>query len=1467
LVFSGIRKKQRNQDENRYGGVLKTFKITLAILLFVSACSIYLPNTTTASGGFVERIVVLDEISGFSKSEIEANTYLSQMQLLTKLEQMMRQGSVIDYQQFWIQNMVHVVVKSDCIDELYDTPGVVQIIPNITIYKTDDTKTASSTSLGMDSWNLEMIGANEIWDEGNIGEGATIGVLDSGCDPTHPELTGKIEAFAYIDSYGRKGYQDVATDTDGHGTSVCSVVAGETTGVAPGAKLVVGAVIPGGSGSLSQILGGMQWILDPDGNSVTDDYPRVVNMSFGAPGALTYLESGINNLKRMGILPVASAGNEGEGSTSNPGNFPDVLAVGSVDFTGSVSSFSGGADVTWEYEDETEIVTKPDLCAPGEGIRVATPHRTYDIVDGTSFAAPHVAGLCALLLSANPGISAEDLKRTLIDTSAELGKPGKDRRYGHGLIDCVDALHNTSSREARSVSISWPSDSTLWGDIEIETSDTTYTLSRSIAHHFTFLSVPGDTAVVKSFGFVDKVIDDYSVELEPLPTFGVDITATSAGLGGNVDCKVRFYDSPLQTIRGSDGHVSVSLPEGTHPMRVYSFGHSIYETTIDVSADIDINVELTLAELAFIDDRQSIFGIPPEPIQGRIKPALESSNLPYFIWTTRDGRVTASQLLRFPYVIWNLGGSPSEKIIKVLKGYMDRGGKLILTSSFFGASYLGESDSTVFLESYFGCAPNDEGGAAIKHWDGQNFKSLSIDTDTFLQSSSLVPISDEVIPIFDYAGFESKSVAGLRVSNISHQGIILGFTIPEISGVDDRKWLINKLISSFDKTRQWSATVKSGDTALDGVATILGEQVEFSSGELFVPHTPTDTFKVGISSYGYKGQDIEVGPNAASQEINLVKSATGTLDIKTNTNGYIIFHNVPVSPMEAVQNSSLSLPEGDYDITFASNGFIPQRLNVRVPGSLETKLIQTSPHILLPKGASPMMPGILSNLGMAAIEKESVKAEDIVSSDVFLISSGAKIKRDDRLLIAEIKKALLCGARVVIAHPEMVKEFGNPIEIESIATNSYASVGKGKLSGMLVSTRKASDRYGTTIPVISGGETLLSYLGNGTAIALYDNLVASTFDFEMVDLESVRFELIRVLLSEVGEKLGRLQSAKITGPKSPTNSNPVEITGFAPPASSATLTLDEKTFSLNLDPEGFFTHTAELGDGTHTIQITCSKDGQVSKTDGISLVVDTTPPIVDVVSPRDGRISSSTVEVIARVGGAKTVKLDGVDVSVVSNLLVKQMPTTSGVLVLEATDVAGNITKEIISYTPDPTFAADSTSSKSYNEIAQIGAAGVLDSSYQKFNSAANLTKGEVAIWVARATGLEEEPGKCPYPDVAKTHKAEGYIGALFEAGALSGNGNFNPDAASTKEFLLQVIANLHKLNLKPKTPTFSDLPGDNVFFAGIEGCVGAKLIDPADARLFPGKLFRPGSSVTREQGAIVIYNLLKYIARVGRKR
>ncbi len=155
----------------------------------------------------------------------------------------------------------------------------------------------------------------------------------------------------------------------------------------------------------------------------------------------------IQALKAAGVAVVFSAGNEGSaGYTSvSPANYPESLAIGSVDenlFIADTSSRGPSACGGGLY---------PQLVAPGVWVHTSDltfggvfPN-SYAVVSGTSFAAPHVAGSMALLLSADPTLTVRQLELALTGAAIDLGDPGPDNDYGNGLLDTAGAWNLVQS--------------------------------------------------------------------------------------------------------------------------------------------------------------------------------------------------------------------------------------------------------------------------------------------------------------------------------------------------------------------------------------------------------------------------------------------------------------------------------------------------------------------------------------------------------------------------------------------------------------------------------------------------------------------------------------------------------------------------------------------------------------------------------------------------------------------------------------------------------------------------------------------------------------------------------------------------------------------------------------------------------------------------------------------------------------
>ncbi|MET8767422.1 S8 family serine peptidase [Streptomyces sp. NPDC004658] len=291
-----------------------------------------------------------------------------------------------------------------------------------------------------------QIGAPEVWQGGDTGQGVDVAVLDTGIDAEHPDFAGRIAATqSFVPG------EDV-TDRHGHGTHVASTIAGtgaasdgKEKGVAPGASLHIGKVLDNdGSGQDSWILAGMEW-------AARDQHAKVISMSLGgdATDGTDPLSQAVNRLsEETGALFVIAAGNSGPDpyTVSAPGAADDALTVGAVNGPGK------GMDQLAAFSSRGPRVgdnaVKPDLTAPGVDILAARSQYSpegegaYTTMSGTSMATPHVAGAAALLAAKHPDWTGRQLKDALVSTTSST-RQYSPYQGGSGRLDIAAAVRAT----------------------------------------------------------------------------------------------------------------------------------------------------------------------------------------------------------------------------------------------------------------------------------------------------------------------------------------------------------------------------------------------------------------------------------------------------------------------------------------------------------------------------------------------------------------------------------------------------------------------------------------------------------------------------------------------------------------------------------------------------------------------------------------------------------------------------------------------------------------------------------------------------------------------------------------------------------------------------------------------------------------------------------------------------------------
>lgn len=314
-------------------------------------------------------------------------------------------------------------------------------------------------------WNVTFVDADRVWsDFGVTGEGVDIGHADTGVDGAHPELAdsyrGGSESHDY-NWYDPWNGTVRPTDVGGHGTHTLGTILGRSTGIAPDAEWMGCTNLARNLGNPSLYLDCLQFMLAPfpiGGDPLSDGKPSmaadILNNSWGCPTIEgcdpNTLLNAARSLRQAGIFVVASAGNEGPfcASVDYPlALYDEVTSVGAVDQDGLLAFFSSVGPVTADGSGRI----KPDILAPGVAILSAFPEATYEYLDGTSMAGPHVAGVVALMWSANPGLigdidqTEELLRLTARDYQGQPpacgGQEGSPYNgIGYGLIDAYAAV-------------------------------------------------------------------------------------------------------------------------------------------------------------------------------------------------------------------------------------------------------------------------------------------------------------------------------------------------------------------------------------------------------------------------------------------------------------------------------------------------------------------------------------------------------------------------------------------------------------------------------------------------------------------------------------------------------------------------------------------------------------------------------------------------------------------------------------------------------------------------------------------------------------------------------------------------------------------------------------------------------------------------------------------------------------------
>ena len=344
------------------------------------------------------------------------------------------------------------------VKQIASYPGVVAAQPNY-IYRSHATTNDPRLE---EMWQLDLINVPVAWDTTTGDPNVVIAIVDTGNLSEHPELIDKSKAgYDFISSSGNSDGDGIDPDpedsmplTDNcsggstfyHGAHVAGTAAATgdneegIVGVAYTAELMHIRVLDGRcGGSTYDVAQGVLYAIgaENDSGEVPERPADIVNMSLGGGGYDPFFESVLQDADERGVIVAVSSGNDGASSVGYPARYATTIAVGSVGFDGEVTSYSNRGE-------------NLDLVAPGggNGGGILSLHKseegfTYTEGNGTSMAAPHAAGIFALVKGLHPDVTPERI-RSYIEAGVitqEMGDEGFDTLSGYGLIDAEKAIN------------------------------------------------------------------------------------------------------------------------------------------------------------------------------------------------------------------------------------------------------------------------------------------------------------------------------------------------------------------------------------------------------------------------------------------------------------------------------------------------------------------------------------------------------------------------------------------------------------------------------------------------------------------------------------------------------------------------------------------------------------------------------------------------------------------------------------------------------------------------------------------------------------------------------------------------------------------------------------------------------------------------------------------------------------------
>ncbi len=512
-------------------------------------------------------------------------------------------GQVKSYQAFWIVNSFYVQGTTTSIDSLAANDAI-SLLDIVHFYKPSDDRAVNAAPLSQPAPSnpevvqpgVSRINAPAVWAQGYIGQGITVGSLDTGAVYTHEALIRQWRGtlmgtsdFNWKDSLdGNNAYPYDESAQSFHGTHTLGTTVGENAtqtqqiGVAPGANWISCRIFGSNpnSGASFVILPCGQWMLAPtdhNGNNPRPELrPQVVGNSWGSSnGNDQFFSASIDAWINAGIFPNFSNGNDGPGSgtVGSPASYSKAFGVGATGTTNdTIASFSSRGP------SPIDGGLKPQVTAPGVNVlsSVGPTSMSYGLLSGTSMAQPHVAGSIAVLLSKNRGLTVQQLKDVLTTTAYFTTAMGTrpNNNYGWGRVDLLAAANSVTAANGYITGRITDSGSNGIAGASVTVSGgSTLAAATNAQGYYTMTVVAGSyTVTAAKYGYVSNSGGPVNVTVGMTATQNLVLqTATTATIGGTlngpsgpISGTVAIVSSPITPVQATGSYSFSGVAAGSY---------------------------------------------------------------------------------------------------------------------------------------------------------------------------------------------------------------------------------------------------------------------------------------------------------------------------------------------------------------------------------------------------------------------------------------------------------------------------------------------------------------------------------------------------------------------------------------------------------------------------------------------------------------------------------------------------------------------------------------------------------------------------------------------------------------------------------------------------------------------------------------------------------------------------------------